>query len=155
MMSSRERKGYSDSRSSTVSPFASMRTTWWTGMRVPLTHACPWQMFGLIEIRSNCTSSSSTSSLLQGRPVVFVRQLVFGGNFGVRLNVIVAAVQTCRATHGDEDFFPAQRQLGGSVGWRADGFQMLRQQLTAEILVVCRYRFGDSRRRVIQHNDAV
>src|SRR5579863_7575232 len=64
MMSSRERTGYSDSRSSTVSPLASMRTIWWTGIRVPFTHAWPWQMFGLIEIRSNCTAASSLSSLL-------------------------------------------------------------------------------------------
>jgi hypothetical protein len=35
------RGGYSVNRSSTVSPFAGIRTIWWTEIRVPFTHACP------------------------------------------------------------------------------------------------------------------
>src|SRR6266853_151558 len=63
MISSRVNEGYSASRSSTVSPLANMRTTWWTGIRVPLTHACPWQTCGSIEIRSYHTSVPSGVSV--------------------------------------------------------------------------------------------
>ena len=65
MMSSRDTEGYSTSSSSTLSPFASMRTIWWTGIRVPFTHACPWQIFALMEIRSNGTFIASKTSLFQ------------------------------------------------------------------------------------------
>ena len=63
-MSSRDRKGYSVSRVSNVSPLASICTIWCTGMRVPFTHACPWQMLGSIEMRSNGTSVAPLPSLL-------------------------------------------------------------------------------------------
>src|SRR5215469_1538677 len=66
-MSSRVREGYSASSSSTVSSFASMRTIWWTGIRVPLTQAWPWQIFGSMEILSNGTFVPSTISLILGR----------------------------------------------------------------------------------------
>ena len=35
-----------------VSPLASMAIIWWTGMRVPFTHACPCETLGSIAIRS-------------------------------------------------------------------------------------------------------
>src|ERR1051325_4773359 len=41
------------SRSSTLSPFANIRTTWCTGIRVPRTQAWPWQIAGSMEILSN------------------------------------------------------------------------------------------------------
>jgi len=51
-MSSRWTEGYSFKSSSMVSPLASMWIIWCTGIRVPLTQACPWQIFGSIMIRS-------------------------------------------------------------------------------------------------------
>jgi hypothetical protein len=69
MMSSRVRDGYSANRSSTVSPFASIRTIWWTGIRVPFTQAWPWQIAGSIEIRSNGTLGNLVISLLKS-PIV-------------------------------------------------------------------------------------
>jgi predicted ATPase len=65
LLISRDSEGYSASSSSTVSPFASMRTIWWTGIRVPFTDAWPWQILGSMEIRSNGTFMASMTSLLQ------------------------------------------------------------------------------------------
>ena len=42
-----------------------MRTIWWTGSRVPFTHAWPWQIVASMEIRSNATFVAATTSLLQ------------------------------------------------------------------------------------------
>src|SRR5215475_8843321 len=44
-----------------------MRTIWWTGIRVPLTQAWPWQIFGSMELLSNGAFAPSTISLMLGR----------------------------------------------------------------------------------------
>jgi hypothetical protein len=39
-----------------------MRTIWWTGIRVPFTHAWPWQMVGAMDILSNGIFVASNTS---------------------------------------------------------------------------------------------
>ena len=42
-----------------MSPLASIRTIWHTGIRVPLMQACPWQTLGSITIRSSISEEST------------------------------------------------------------------------------------------------
>lgn len=51
-MSSRVIVEYDLSSVSILSPWANIRTIWWTGMRVPRMQAWPWQIRGWIEMRS-------------------------------------------------------------------------------------------------------
>src|ERR1035437_9283233 len=54
----------------------------------------------------------------------------------------------------DEDLFPRESQLD-AAGLRGEGLQPLRQQFTAQIVLVRGDGIGDARRRGIPYRDAV